>query len=127
MSWFLPGLGRWRAAVCFYSIFLDPVSAMCGGRAFVVPVWSELPKAAVHEIAAGRGEWSSPLLPVHPGDYCGIVPPATIWDGIGPGGVSLGGSEQAELRARVTAAARFSTQSLRYSARWWVFTVFSET
>ena len=55
------------------------------------------PKAAVHEISAGRGDWSSPLLPVHPGDYCGIVRPATIWDGTGSGGVSLGGLEQAEL------------------------------
>ena len=55
------------------------------------------PKAAVHQVAAGRGEWSSPLPPVHPGDYCGIVRPATIWDGTGSGGVSLGGLEQAEL------------------------------
>ena len=55
------------------------------------------PKAALPEIAAGRGEWSSPVLPVHPGDYCGIVRPATIWDGTGSGEVSLGGLELAEL------------------------------
>lgn len=55
------------------------------------------PKAALHEVAAGRGEWSSPLLPVHPGDYCGIVRPATICDGTGLGEVSLGGLELAEL------------------------------
>ena len=30
-------------------------------------------------------------------------------------------------RARLTAALRCSTRSLRYSARWWVFTVLSET
>jgi hypothetical protein len=55
------------------------------------------PKVAVHEVSAGRGEWSSPLLPVHPGDYCGIVAPAAIWDGTGLGEVSIGGLEQAEL------------------------------
>src|SRR4051794_28054063 len=55
------------------------------------------PKAALHQVAAGRGEWSSPLLPVHPGDYCGIAAPTAIWDGTGFGGVSLGGLEQAEL------------------------------
>jgi hypothetical protein len=54
-------------------------------------------KAALHEVAAGPGEWSSPLLPVHPGDYCAIVRPATIRDGPGSGYVSLGGLEQAEL------------------------------
>jgi hypothetical protein len=55
------------------------------------------PKAALHEISAERGESSSPLLPVHPGDCCVIVGPATMWDGPGSGEVWLGGLEQAEL------------------------------
>jgi hypothetical protein len=55
------------------------------------------PKTALHQVSAGRGEWSSPLLPVHPGDYCGIVRPATIRDGTGLREVSLGGLAQAEL------------------------------
>jgi hypothetical protein len=57
------------------------------------------PKVAVHEDSAGRGEWSSPLLPVHPGDYLGIVAPAAIRDGIGVGEGSICGLEQAELAA----------------------------
>jgi hypothetical protein len=32
-------------------------------------------KVAVHEVSAGRGEWSSPVAPVHPDDYCRIVRP----------------------------------------------------
>jgi hypothetical protein len=55
------------------------------------------PKAALHEVAARRGEWSSPLLPVHPGDYCRIVRPAASCDGTGSCEVSLGGLEEAEL------------------------------
>jgi hypothetical protein len=42
-------------------------------------------------------------------------------------GCRSAGQSRPSSRARVTAAARFSTQSLRYSARWWVFTVFRET
>jgi hypothetical protein len=38
-----------------------------------------------------------PLLHVHPGDCCGIVRPAAIYDGTGLSGVSLRGLEQAEL------------------------------
>jgi hypothetical protein len=38
----LPPLGEWRSAVAFNRFVLDPVAAPCGGRAFVVPVWSEL-------------------------------------------------------------------------------------
>jgi hypothetical protein len=43
------------------------------------------------------GDWSSPVPLVHPGDYCGLFVPATIWDGTGSDGVSLGGLEQAEF------------------------------
>jgi hypothetical protein len=73
------------------------------------------PKAALHEVAAGRSEWSSPLLPVHPGDYCGIVRPATIRDRTGLREVSLGGLEQAELagtgdRRRAVLNAQFAVQ-----------------
>lgn len=48
------------------------------------------------EDSAGRGEWSSPSLPAHPGDYCAIVRPRDDlgWDWIGP--LSVAGLEQAE-------------------------------
>jgi hypothetical protein len=62
-----------------------------------VPPRQSWPTAGVYEIAAGQGEWSSPLRPVHPGGYCGFVAPATIWVETGLERVSLGGSEQAEF------------------------------
>jgi hypothetical protein len=73
------------------------------------------PKAALHEISAERGEWSSPVPPVHPGDYCAIIRPATIWDRPGSGYVSLGGLELAELagagdRRRAVLDAEFAVQ-----------------
>jgi hypothetical protein len=57
----------------------------------------------------------------------GLFAPATMWDRPGSGGCRWVGQSRPGLRARVTAAVRFSTPSLRYRARWWVFTVFSET
>src|SRR3954453_17912546 len=62
-----------------------------------VPPRESWPTAGVYEIAAGQGEWSSPLQPVHSGGYCGFVASATIWVETGLERVSLGGSEQAEL------------------------------
>ncbi len=76
---------------------LDPVVAPCGGRAFVLPSDQSWPTAALHQISVERGEWSSPLRPAHPGDYCGVVASAVTWNKTGLAGVSLGGLEQAEL------------------------------
>src|SRR3954447_18802834 len=97
MSWFLPDLVGGGPPFALHRFVVDPVAPPCGGRAFVCRSDQSWPKVALHKISAERGDWSSPLRPVHPGDYCGIVAPAAIWDGTGPGRVSIGGLEQAEL------------------------------
>ena len=55
--------------------------------------------AAIDETSIGRGDWSSPLRPVHPGDHGEIVAPAAIWNGTGLARASLCGLQQAELAA----------------------------
>jgi len=57
----------------------------------------------------------------------GLLPPRRLGTGLAWPGYRFAGYSKPSSRARATAAARFSTPSLRYSARWWVFTVFSET
>jgi hypothetical protein len=54
---------------------------------------------ALHQASVVRGEWSSPLLPVHPGDLCPIVRLREAVDRplIGRRRVSLAGLAQAEL------------------------------
>lgn len=53
--------------------------------------------AAIDEASIGRGDWSSPLRPVHPGDHGGIVAPAAIWNETGLAWVSVCGLQQAAL------------------------------
>ena len=57
----------------------------------------------------------------------GLFAPRRSGMGLDRAGCRWVGYNRPSSRARVTAALRFSTPSLRYRARWWVFTVFSET
>jgi hypothetical protein len=70
MSWFLPRLSWWRAAVCSSSSYSRSGRTR---RAAAGPSScrsdQSWPKAALHETSAERGEWSSPVRHVRPGDY----------------------------------------------------------
>jgi hypothetical protein len=68
------------------------------------------PNAAHQEISTERGDWSSPLLPVHPGDYCGIARPATIRDR-GCATPQLRGITDNRLERRPRAEDRRATQA----------------
>src|SRR5690348_13919294 len=85
------------------------------------------PKAALSEVSAGRGESSSPVAPVHPGDCCRIVRPREDVGSARIRRVSLGGLEQAELagagdRRATVLGAQFAVHGALVG-----FTVFSET
>jgi hypothetical protein len=74
MSWF-PSR-TWRMAVgSLLLIVLSSIrSSRCStARPSACRCVHHWPKAAVHQVSAGRGEWSSPIPPVHPGDYCEIL------------------------------------------------------
>ena len=96
MSWFLPGL-VWRSMFAFHRLAIDPVTASCGRRPSLCRSDRSDPKAALRKKSAERGDWSSSVVTVHPGDYGRIVDPAAIRDGTAWCGVSIGGLEQPEL------------------------------
>src|SRR6202012_2887560 len=84
-----------------------------------------------YERAAEPDEMSSPLRRIHQGEDEPRIDDALIacvrQIQKGTTGEPLPNYNRPSSRARLTAALRCSTRSLRYTARWWVFTVLSET
>jgi hypothetical protein len=72
---------------------------MCGYHALAVPVRSWLAEGWAYQVSVAQGEWSSPLVPVHPGEFCSVV---RLREGVDRPvivrpGVSLAGLTQAEF------------------------------
>src|SRR6201996_8141777 len=84
-----------------------------------------------YERAAEPGEMSSPSRRIPPGEDEPRIDDAlnacVMQIQKGTTGEPLPNYNRPSSRARLTAALRCSTRSLRYTARWWVFTVLSET
>ena len=79
MSWILPRLVG--GGVCSRWFFRSGCCVAAAAGPSLCRSDQSRPKSVLRKISAERGDWSSPLRPVHPGDPCAIVAATAIWDG----------------------------------------------